>query len=63
MLLEGKNAIVYGAGGSLGRTVATTFARAGAKVFLAGRTAESLQKVAGEIAAAGGTAEVPRWTR
>jgi NAD(P)-dependent dehydrogenase (short-subunit alcohol dehydrogenase family) len=42
MLLEHKNAIVYGGGRSVGGAVAHTFAREGAKVFLAGRTRESL---------------------
>jgi 3-oxoacyl-[acyl-carrier protein] reductase len=36
MLLEGKNAVVYGAGGSVGSAVAEAFAREGASVFLAG---------------------------
>jgi NAD(P)-dependent dehydrogenase (short-subunit alcohol dehydrogenase family) len=58
MLLQSKNAIVYGAGGSIGSAVATTFAREGARVFLAGRTRESLELVAKEITAAGGRAEV-----
>jgi NAD(P)-dependent dehydrogenase (short-subunit alcohol dehydrogenase family) len=58
MLLEGKNAIVYGAAGGIGRGVASTFAREGAGVFLAGRTRESLDTVAADIAAAGGTAHV-----
>jgi 3-oxoacyl-[acyl-carrier protein] reductase len=57
MLLEHKNAIVYGGGGSVGGAVARAFAREGAKVFLAGRTHESLGEVAKEIAAAGGVAE------
>jgi 3-oxoacyl-[acyl-carrier protein] reductase len=57
MLLEHKNAIVYGGGGSVGGAVARAFAREGAKVFLAGRTLESLEEVAEEIAAAGGVAE------
>jgi NAD(P)-dependent dehydrogenase (short-subunit alcohol dehydrogenase family) len=56
MLLEGKNAVIYGAGG-LGAGVARTFAREGARVFLAGRTRAPLEAVAAEIAAAGGTAE------
>ena len=34
-LLEGKNAIIYGGGGHLGRGVARTFAHEGATVFLA----------------------------
>lgn len=58
MLLENKNAIIYGAGGGIGGGVARTFAREGARVFLAGRTRDKLDKVAGEIHAAGGQAEV-----
>jgi 3-oxoacyl-[acyl-carrier protein] reductase len=57
MLLEGKNAVVYGAGGRIGGAVASAFAREGARVFLAGRTLSRLDEVAGEIASAGGTAE------
>jgi len=34
MLLENKNAVVYGAGGAIGGAVARAFAREGAKVFL-----------------------------
>ncbi len=56
MLLEGKNAVIYGAGG-LGAGVARTFAREGARVFLAGRTRAPLEALAAEIAAAGGAAE------
>ncbi|MCA1570388.1 MAG: SDR family NAD(P)-dependent oxidoreductase, partial [Chloroflexi bacterium] len=58
MLLENKNAVVYGAGGSVGGAVARAFAREGAKVFLTGRTRDRLEAVAEEIAAAGGEAEV-----
>jgi NAD(P)-dependent dehydrogenase (short-subunit alcohol dehydrogenase family) len=58
MLLEHKNAIVYGAGGGIGGGVARTFARKGARVFLAGRTREPLETVAADIGAAGGQAEV-----
>jgi NAD(P)-dependent dehydrogenase (short-subunit alcohol dehydrogenase family) len=57
-LLESKNAIVYGAGGGLGGGVARTFAREGARVFLAGRTRGPLESVAAEIKAEGGAAEV-----
>jgi 3-oxoacyl-[acyl-carrier protein] reductase len=57
MLLEGKNAVIYGGGGSIGGAVARVFAREGAKVFLAGRTLSTLDRVAGEIAADGGEAE------
>ncbi|MDL4815625.1 SDR family NAD(P)-dependent oxidoreductase [Actinomadura opuntiae] len=58
MLLENKNAIIYGAGGSIGTAVATAFARQGATVFLAGRTREPLDTVAAAIAADGGRADV-----
>jgi 3-oxoacyl-[acyl-carrier protein] reductase len=57
MLLEGKNAVIYGAGGSIGGAVARAFASEGAKVFLAGRTVAKLDKVAEDIRAAGGRAE------
>lgn len=57
MLLQNKNAVIYGAGGSLGRAVAKALARAGAKVFLTGRNIEPVQKVAHEIQVTGGNAE------
>ena len=57
-LLTDKRAIIYGAGGSIGAGVARTFAREGATVFLAGRTRGPLERVAAEIAAEGGRAEV-----
>ena len=58
MLLEGKNAVIYGAGGSVGSAVAATFAREGARVFLAGRTRPALDAVAEAVRRAGGAAEV-----
>ena len=58
MLLEDKNAVIYGAGGGIGGGVARTFAREGARVFLTGRTREKLETVAADIRAAGGSAEV-----
>jgi NAD(P)-dependent dehydrogenase (short-subunit alcohol dehydrogenase family) len=57
-LLEGKTAIIYGGGGGIGAGVARSFAREGAKVFLVGRTRETLDAVAREITSAGGSAEV-----
>lgn len=42
MLLENKNAIIYGAGGNIGSRVARTIAREGATVFLVGRTRAKL---------------------
>ena len=58
MLLENKNAVLYGGGGTIGGAVARAFAREGATVHLAGRTMSTLQRVADEIRAAGGKAEV-----
>lgn len=58
MLLEGKTAVVYGGGGSIGGAVAKAFAAEGARVFLAGRTEEPLARTAEEIRAAGGRAEI-----
>jgi len=57
-MLQNKNAVIYGAGGSLGGAVAKALAAAGARVFLTGRTLSSVQKIADEIIAAGGRAEV-----
>ena len=57
MLLEQKNAVIYGAGGAIGGAVARAFAREGARVFLAGRTYAPVAAVAEEISAAGGLAQ------
>jgi 3-oxoacyl-[acyl-carrier protein] reductase len=57
MLLESKNAVIYGGGGAIGGAVARAFGREGARVFLAGRTLATLEAVADEIRAAGGAAE------
>ncbi len=57
MILKNKNAVIFGAGGSLGGAVAKAFAAAGARLFLTGRNISSIQKVADEIRAAGGHAE------
>jgi 3-oxoacyl-[acyl-carrier protein] reductase len=56
-LLEGKNAVIYGAAGGVGSAVAKAFAREGATVFLSGRNLSSLQKVAQEISKTGGNAK------
>jgi 3-oxoacyl-[acyl-carrier protein] reductase len=60
MLLEDRNAVIYGAGGAIGGAVATAFAREGARVHLVGRTQAKLDAVAERIRAAGGTAETAR---
>lgn len=60
MLLKGKSAVIYGAGGGVGRAVANAFAREGANVFLAGRTISTLEAVAQEISKSGAKAEVAK---
>jgi len=57
-LLEHKVAVIYGAAGAVGGSVARTFAREGARVFLVGRTLATIEQVAAEIRTAGGLAEV-----
>jgi 3-oxoacyl-[acyl-carrier protein] reductase len=57
VLLRGRNAVIYGAGGPVGGAVARAFAREGARVYLTGRTASRLAPLADEIAAGGGYAE------
>lgn len=56
-MLENRTAVIYGAGGSVGGAVAQAFAREGATVHLASRTQASLDAVAKQIQADGGTAE------
>jgi len=57
VLLDGKNAIIYGAGGSIGGAVARAFTREGAKVHLTGRTMDPLEVVADELRATGAAVE------
>jgi len=57
MLLDDKNAVIYGAGGPIGSAVARAFAREGARVHLVGRTAARLDALAETIRADGGGAE------
>ncbi|MCF2525820.1 SDR family NAD(P)-dependent oxidoreductase [Yinghuangia soli] len=56
-LLDNKTAVIYGGGGALGGAIARTFAREGARVFIAGRTQAPLDAVARDITAAGGQVE------
>jgi 3-oxoacyl-[acyl-carrier protein] reductase len=58
LLLKGKRAVIFGAGGSIGSAVAKEFAAEGAEVFLSGRTKSSVEAVAKQIAAKGGRAHV-----
>lgn len=56
-MLDGKRAIVTGAGGGLGREIAHGLAGAGAHVVLLGRRAAVLEDAAAQIVARGGRAE------
>jgi NAD(P)-dependent dehydrogenase (short-subunit alcohol dehydrogenase family) len=58
MMLEDKTAVVYGGGGAIGGAVARAFVDAGARVYLAGRSTDRLEKVAAAIGGAAGLATV-----
>jgi NAD(P)-dependent dehydrogenase (short-subunit alcohol dehydrogenase family) len=57
MLLKDKVAVIFGGSGAIGSAVARTMAREGAQVHLVARHQDKLERIAGEIRAAGGTAE------
>jgi 3-oxoacyl-[acyl-carrier protein] reductase len=55
-MLQNKNAVIYGAGGSVAGTLAKAFAAAGATVFLTGPNIASFQNLVDEILESGGKA-------
>jgi 3-oxoacyl-[acyl-carrier protein] reductase len=61
MLLEGRNAVIYGGGGSIGRAPSRAFAREGATVHLVGRSQRPLADAAEEIREAGREVETAQF--
>ena len=57
MLLKNKNAVIFGAGGSLGATIARALAREGASLFISGHNIGPVKKLAEEINKNDGKAE------
>lgn len=59
-LLDGRSAVVTGGGRGIGAAIAATFAQEGAAVLVADLDLEGAERVAGEIAGAGGRAVAVR---
>src|SRR5262249_15286809 len=57
MLLHDKTAVIFGAGGAIGKEVAREFALEGAAVYLSGRHLAPVEDVAREIRGSHGSAE------
>lgn len=57
MLLKDKTVVIFGGSGAIGRAAALAMAKEGARIFLAARQADKLEKAAAEIRAAGGSVE------
>lgn len=58
MILQNKNAVIYGAAGSIGSAVARAFAKEGAHVFLTGKNEAALLKLSNDINGAGGKSSI-----
>lgn len=52
-LLQNKNAVIYGAGGSMGGAVAEAMAAAGARIYAIGRSMDTLDELVKSILEAG----------
>jgi NAD(P)-dependent dehydrogenase (short-subunit alcohol dehydrogenase family) len=63
MLLENKNAVIYGAAGAVGSAVAQAFAREGARLFLTGRDLGALDVLARRAQPPAARSRPPRSTR
>ena len=59
--LNGKVALVHGAGGGLGGAMAKALAAEGARVAVAGRTLANVERTVAAITEAGGTALALQW--
>ena len=57
MMLSGKVAVIYGAGGAIGGAVARAFAAEGARVFLTGHRSKRSRRTSPR------PADSPRWPR
>lgn len=57
MLLKDKTVVIFGGSGAIGRAAALAMAKEGARIFLAARQTDKLEKAAAEIRAAGGSVE------
>src|SRR3954469_24573660 len=60
MLMQGRAALVTGGAGRLGRVIATTLRREGAKVVIADRNAPAIDQAAAELDLAGVPGDVTR---
>lgn len=56
--LEGKSAVITGAGSGIGRAIARVLAVEGASLFLAGRNRDALEETAAEVTSLGADAHV-----